>query len=80
MVVRLSELAKGSSAVVRAVETRGDTDAIARRLTTLGFVPGEPVKLLTRGPFGEPILVQIGATRFALRGSEASRVSLEPAQ
>lgn len=78
--VRLSEIAKGTSAVVRAVETRSDTDAIASRLKTLGFVPGEPIKLLTRGPFGEPILVQIGATRFALRSSEASRVCLEPAQ
>ena len=75
--MRLSELAKGSSAVVRAVETRSESDAIARRLKTLGFVPGEPVKLLTRGPFGEPVLVQIGATRFALRGSEAARIHLE---
>ena len=77
--MRLSELAKGSSAVVCTVETRSDADAIARRLKTLGFVAGEPVKLLARGPFGEPLLVQIGATRFALRGSEADRIRLEAA-
>jgi ferrous iron transport protein A len=53
-------------------------DTIARRLKELGFVPGEQVRLITVAPFGgDPILVQIGFTRFALRRSEAIRVVVE---
>jgi len=41
------------------------------------------VEVVARGPIGaDPILVQIGFTRFALRRSEAARVRLrdgEPA-
>ena len=52
-------------------------DAIARRLRELGFVNGEEVRMVGRGPVGgEPLLIQMGFTRFALRRSEAARVQL----
>lgn len=73
----LSELKNGTSAVVREVEDAHGADAIARRLRELGFVNGEPVRVVARGPLGgDPLLVQIGYTRFALRKSEAARVRL----
>jgi ferrous iron transport protein A len=75
--VRLSELKKGGSAVVREVEEAHSADPIARRLRELGFVNGEPVRVVACGPLGgDPLLVQIGFTRFALRRSEAARVRL----
>ena len=38
---------------------------------------GEPVRVVAHGPLGaDPLLVQIGFTRFALRRSEAARVRL----
>jgi ferrous iron transport protein A len=75
--VRLSELKKGASAVVREVEEAHAADPIARRLRELGFVHGEPVRVVACGPMGgDPLLVQIGFTRFALRRSEAARVRL----
>ncbi len=78
--VRLSELLPGNTAVVREVEDVGSADPIARRLRDLGFVAGEPVKLVAQGPVGaDPLLVQIGFTRFALRRSEAARVQLQTA-
>ena len=41
------------------------------------FVPGEPVKVIAYCPLGkDPIAVEIGFTRFALRSSEARRVIL----
>ena len=79
--MRLSELAKGASALVDEVENLREGDVIAKRLRDLGFVKGEPVRIVARGPLGaEPLLVQIGYTRFALRRSEAARVrvALEP--
>jgi ferrous iron transport protein A len=75
--VRLSELKKGASGVVNAVEDAHSADPIARRLRELGFVNGEPVRVVARGPLGgDPLLVQIGYTRFALRKAEAARVTL----
>lgn len=66
-----------SSALVESVHDRQANDAIARRLRELGFVAGEQVRVLASGPIGgEPLLVQVGYTRFALRRSEAARVQV----
>ena len=73
--MRLSELPKGTAALVEDVEAAHASDAIARRLRDLGFVRGEPVRIVATGPLGaEPLLVHIGHTRFALRRTEAARV------
>ena len=73
--MRLCELPKGTAALVEDVEALHPSDAIARRLRDLGFVRGEPVRIVATGPLGaEPLLVHIGHTRFALRRSEAARV------
>ena len=62
---------------MEAVEDRAANDPVARRLRELGFVAGEQVRILAAGPFGaEPLLVQVGFTRFALRRAEAARVRL----
>lgn len=73
----LTELPSRISAIVDAVEDHGPQDAIARRLRELGFVNGEEVEVVAKGPLGaEPLLVQVGFTRFALRRSEAARIRL----
>ncbi|MEO8010703.1 MAG: FeoA family protein [Dokdonella sp.] len=78
--MRLSELAQGTDAVIQHVEDCANSDPIARRLRDLGFVCGEAVRLVGRGPIGaDPLLVQVGYTRFALRKAEAARVIVEQA-
>ncbi len=75
--MKLSELPSRVAAVVECVVDLAPDDTIARRLRELGFVAGERVEIVAAGPFGaEPLLVQIGYTRFALRRSEAARVHL----
>ena len=65
--------------VVQSVQDHHPNDPIARRLRELGFVAGEPVRIVAQGPVGaEPLLVQVGFTRFALRRSEAARVQVLP--
>nr|WP_269089349.1 FeoA domain-containing protein [Xylella taiwanensis] len=65
--------------VVEAVEDRQPNDVIARRLRELGFVAGEEITVLATGPLGrEPLLVQVGYTRFALRRAEAQRIRVVP--
>lgn len=69
-----------TDATVDHVEDRMPNDPIARRLRELGFVRGERVRVVAIGPVGaEPLLVQVGFTRFALRRSEAMRVQLDDA-
>ena len=73
--LKLSELPRRVAAIVESVEDAMPNDAIARRLRELGFVAGERVELMAAGPFtAEPLLVQVGFTRFALRRVEAARV------
>nr|WP_240624058.1 FeoA family protein [Ahniella affigens] len=68
----------GQKARVVSVHSTEDGDPIARRLGDLGFVQGESVRIVAFGPFGgDPIAVQIGQARFALRRSEAARVQVE---
>lgn len=63
---------------MQAVRDNGPDDVIAGRLRDLGFVSGEPVRIVAKGPVGgDPLLVQIGFTRFALRRAEAARVLVE---
>ena len=73
----LTELTRRTPAIVDTVEERTPNDPITRRLRELGFVSGEEVEVVATGPFGaEPLLVQVGFTRFALRRAEAARVRL----
>jgi len=75
--VILTDLPSRIPAIVESVEEHGPQDAIARRLRELGFVNGEEVEVVAKGPLGdEPLLVQVGFTRFALRRSEAARIRL----
>ncbi|CAJ0815278.1 FeoA family protein [Ralstonia flaminis] len=73
--MRLSELSRRATAVVDHVEDRESADPISQRLRELGFVTGEVVRVVAVGPFGgDPLVVQVGFTRFALRRQEAARV------
>jgi ferrous iron transport protein A len=76
----LHQLADGARATVaRVVSASSEIDAVAlRRLGELGFLPGEPVHLLRRGPGGrEPLAVVVGETMFALRLVEAQCIEVE---
>ncbi|QDL37990.1 ferrous iron transport protein A [Rhodoferax sediminis] len=58
---------------------RGKSTGVAARLAELGFIVGETVRVLHRGPGGrEPIAVQVGDTVFALRRFEASCIRVRP--
>jgi ferrous iron transport protein A len=78
--MRLSELPRRTPAVVQSVDDATPNDPVARRLRELGFVPGEAVQVIAFGPFGmDPLVAQVGFTRFALRRSEAARIGVEVA-
>ncbi|AOA59562.1 FeoA family protein [Acinetobacter larvae] len=79
--MRLSDLKVKQTAVITEVlrdsESDSHLDMIASRLETLGFVPGTRVRVITKGIFGgDPILIQVGFTRFALRKVEAAKIKI----
>ena len=79
-VLALTELADGQRGVIARVHATSELvdAATVQRLSELGFLPGEPVRLLQRGPGGrEPIAVQVGDTLFALRWVEARCVDVQ---
>ncbi|MCR6659166.1 MAG: ferrous iron transport protein A [Asticcacaulis sp.] len=78
--MKLTDLPAFALAHVTGVIDTHDGDLISNRLRELGFVDGEEIRVVGRGPIGaDPLLIQIGFTRFALRRSEASRVLVEKA-
>ena len=75
----LSELPNGAHALVeRDFSGSREVDSVTvQRLEELGFIEGEPVLMLRRGPGGrEPLAVQIGETLFALRLVEAQSIAV----
>jgi ferrous iron transport protein A len=49
------------------------------RLTEIGFVPGEAVRVVASGvPGREPLAVRVGHTTFALRRHEAALIRVMP--
>ena len=79
--MKLTQLPRRTAAIVEHVDDHAPNDGIARRLRELGFVAGEAVEMMAAGPFGaEPLLVQVGFTRFALRRAEADRVRIRLAE
>ncbi len=52
----------------------------ARWLEEIGFVVGERVMLMARGlPGGDPLVVRVGQSTFALRRAEAACIQVSPA-
>lgn len=74
----LDSLKAGQSATVVHLSpcAEGGTD-VQRRLMELGFVPGEPIRVLKR-VMGGPMAVKVGDSTFALRRFEAALISIQP--
>ncbi|MBI3154425.1 MAG: ferrous iron transport protein A [Burkholderiales bacterium] len=75
---RLSQLQPGRRARVSGIAPPAARPEWARLLADIGFAAGEPVQVLRRAPIGgDPIVVRIGASTFALRRAEADCVEVE---
>jgi ferrous iron transport protein A len=78
--VTLVGLANGQSAWVRSVGSPADAPEWAERLEEIGFIPGERVTVMARGlPGGDPLVVRVGNSTFALRRAEAACVQISTA-
>jgi ferrous iron transport protein A len=75
----LPDLPTDQPAHVRVVHAHPAQADWARQLADIGFVPGEPVCVLRRAALGgDPMVVRIGTSTFALRRAEAACIEVEP--
>jgi len=76
----LAQAPTGKPCVVSQVLPDPKVPERARQLEEIGFYPGEQVMVMTRGiPGGDPLVVRIGQSTFALRGAEAACIQVEGA-
>jgi ferrous iron transport protein A len=78
--VSLTRLGVGATGTVAGVRAPlpGQEPELVLRLIEIGFLPGEPVRVIARGqPGNDPIAVRLGHTTFALRRFEADFVQIE---
>lgn len=70
----LDQVNPGQSACVREV---GGTVALGCRLMEMGLLPGTPVSVTRRAPFGDPIELRVRGYSLSIRAAEAHRVIVE---
>jgi ferrous iron transport protein A len=79
-VQRLDQAPNGRVYTVRQVHVDPKVPERARQLEEIGFCPGEQVMVMSRGfPGGDPLVVRVGQSTFALRCVEAACIQLESA-
>lgn len=72
--MKLSDLAPGTSAVVREFPSDG---AAFLRLREMGLLAGTPVTLVRTAPLGDPLEIKVRGYHLTLRKSEADHVVVE---
>ena len=78
-VTTLNELPDHQSAQVVALVDPLEAQGLerTRHLADIGFMPGEEVAVVARSwPAGDPLVVRVGSSRFALRGAEAACIQV----
>ncbi|MFM2358593.1 MAG: hypothetical protein RLY16_586 [Bacteroidota bacterium] len=70
---RLSDLAKGKSAIIKSFEK----DDIFLKLMEMGCVPGETITIDHIAPLGDPISIMVAGYNLSLRINEAENIWVE---
>gem|GEM_PF-590149 len=73
MTTRLSELKPGQAAVIR----RLGTHPLSAKLTEMGCLPGEWIRVIRIAPPGDPMSIEILGYQLALRRMEAEVIEVD---
>ena len=71
----LSELAVGSSAVIRLVGGEGQ---LRQHFLDMGVIPGTEIKLVKLAPMGDPMQFTLHGYELTLRKEDAGKIAVEP--
>lgn len=75
---QLHDLKLHEPALVRDIVAPEGLPEWRARLEEIGFLPGEPVRVIARGaPGGDPLVVRIADSTFALRRAEAACIQVQ---
>lgn len=74
MLHKLSDISNGEEVDVVSVDSSG----LRVKLFEMGLLEGQPLRVLFRAPFGDPIAVDINGYVLSLRLNEASLVRVKP--
>ena len=75
----LDQAAMGEILAVLRVDAPAESPDWGRWLEEIGFIAGEQVRLMAKAiPGGDPMVVRVGQSTFALRRAEAACVSVTP--
>ena len=69
-VVRLSQLPKGTRAVIKS----HDESEVQLTLMEMGCIPGEPVWVEMIAPMGDPMAIQIAGYYLSIRKKDADKI------
>ena len=72
----VNHLPTGPVSQVERVNAPSNKPELAQQLEDLGFLPGEQVTVLRRSLLGDPLMVRIGSSTFALRRAEAQLIEV----
>ena len=76
--ISLDQIALRKTGIVQAVNADSSGSDWAQRLAEIGFIKGESVCLMARGPSpATPLVVRIGDSTFALRPAEAACIMVQ---
>lgn len=74
----LHELPLHTPALVQEVLAPDEQPEWRTRLEEIGFLPGEPVRVIAQGaPGADPLVVRIADSTFALRRAEAACIQVQ---
>jgi len=73
MIKRLSEIAVGSTVLIKSFEN----NEIFLKLMEMGCVPGETIKVEQVAPLGDPIAITVSGYNLSLRLDEAKYIFVE---
>ena len=75
----LAQAAIGNNFTVSSVVAPAASPEWASQLQDIGFLVGEHVAIMARGlPGGDPLVVRVGLSTFALRLAEAACIQISP--
>jgi len=76
--MRLDQLSVNLTQRVKKVNSFNLMPEIEYQLAEIGFIPGEKVTVLRKNLFGgDPMMIRIGLSTFALRRQEAALIEVE---
>ena len=77
--MNLDQAENGQILRVKSIHSLPQSTELIHQLEDIGFIPGEQVSVLRRNILGgDPMMIRVGTSTFALRKNEAALVEVEP--